>query len=194
MQTFAWGYSEEMLKANRWSEFDEAKSTFGTWLLLGDVLPKTDYGKAFVNFPGWTLAQLERWRCPPTPSSWIVDWAVQAVVRKFSGEDEIVFYPLEAVCKDGVSREFSFIAPRLRLPCIDFAKSDLTMGEADAGPAYVSWWKRLVFLDDCLGDAHIAWESHLAGCVAVSEPLRDALISLGGKGLAIVRPEDYKCY
>ena len=194
MRIFAWGDSEEALNIPRWGEYDYKNSTFDASFLLGHVKPGEDHGKAIVNFPGWSLARLAQWRCPPSPSTPIVDWAAQAVIRKFADEGQITFYPLDAVCKDGVSGEFSFIAPRLRLRCIDFAKSDLTMGLVDSGHPYVSWWKQMSFLDDCLGSAHIAWEHHLAGVVVVSEPLRDALMSLGGKGLAIVRPEDYKCY
>jgi hypothetical protein len=194
MKTYAWGYSEETLNTRRWGEYDYANSTFDTSKLLGRFRLAVSEGKAVVKFPGWTLAKLAQWRCPPPSSSPIVDWAVQAVIRKFCSDDEVVFYPLDAICKDGVSNEFSFVAPRFRLPCIDFERSDLTMHGPGTGPPAVLWWERLSFLDDCLGDAHIAWEKYLPGCIAVSEPLRDALMSLGGKGLAIIRPEDYKCY
>jgi hypothetical protein len=193
MRVFAWGDSEEALATKSWGESDFKNSEFDQSLVLGRRKLIGNQGKAIVNFRRWTVARLAQWRCPPTSSPSMVDWAVQAVIRKFCDEDEVVFYPLEAICKDGISKEFSFIAPRLRLPCIDLEKSDLTMGTPDSGPPYVFQWARLSFLDNCLGDAHIAWEKHLPGCIAVSEPLRDALMSLGGKGLAIVRPEDYKC-
>lgn len=194
MRVFVWGNSEEASATKSWGQHDYKNSLFETWLLLGHLKPGESFGKAVVKFPGWTMARLEQWRCPPSTSSCMIDWAIQAVIRKFSDEDEVVFYPVDAICKDGVSKEFSFVAPRLRFPCIDFEKSELTMHGPGTGPPAVLWWKRLSFLDDCLGDAHIAWEKHLPGCIAVSEPLRDALMSLGGKGLAIVRAEDYKCY
>jgi hypothetical protein len=190
-QSYAWVAPSGDQLPKLWGSYDDENSTFGQWRLLGDLTPSADYGEAIIRFRSWTLSRLSKWHCPPTISQPIVDIAVQAIIQQFAGIDDVVFYPVSAVCKDGVSHSYSFVSPRHRLKCIDFKRSDYVPNPLNNGEMRVTDWKVLYFHAGCLGDKHIAWEEHLPGCIVVSEALRDALMEINDPGIAFVLPENY---
>jgi hypothetical protein len=175
-----------------WGEFDYLASTFEEWHLYEGIEPNVDYGKPIIRFRGWTVEKLSHWHCPPSISQTIVDSAVQEIIRKFAGMNDILFYGATVFCKDGISTDFSFLAPRNDISCIDFEKSDLDLDEALEDVTSIFNWRRLYFRPNCLGKNHIVWERHLAGRIVVSEPLRDAILTLKDPGICFTRPEDYK--
>jgi hypothetical protein len=175
-----------------WGNYDDTASTFGTWRLVGLVEPNTDYGKAIIRFSGWTVNRLERWRSPPTTAGPVVDGSIQDVLRSFAGEADLVFYPVSLICRDGVSHSYSFVSPRHSVRCLDFARSDLTLDRINEQAESVFEWKKLYFVDNCLGSRHIAWDWHLPGRIVVSEVLKEAIEKLGDPGIEFYLPENYE--
>jgi hypothetical protein len=192
MSTYVWTHAPEELLPKSWGQYDEL-SQFGSWQVLGTRRLEPDLGEAIFRF-NWGVKKLRQWACPPVIGQTIVHKDMIDVIRRFADDEEVTFYPVTCICRDGTSHDYVFVAPRFKIKCINFDRSILTPDPLDSGVMKVTRWELLNFHYGCLGSHPIAWEDHLPACMVVSEALKDALLATGGQGLHFVRPRDYVKY
>ena len=190
-KAFIWTLADRPNIPKTWGEMDFKNSVFETYLLLAHLEPGRDYGIARIRFRNWSFEHLSTWHCPPVMTTPVVSPALRAMLEHKIGLDEILFYPVSLICKNGTLDGYSFISPRRKVSCLDFEKSDLKIDHVTNGVADVFRWKRLVFKERCLGAMKVAWEAHLPGRIVVSEDLKNAIVEFCGPEVMFTLPEDH---
>jgi len=116
---------------------------------------------------------------------------IAPVLRDFLSEDEMQLFPVSVRCKDATLDEFLAVIPLTETTCVDFEKSMFTSwiipNEVTSG------YKSVAFVPGALGGRHLTRES-VTGLVLVSDSLKTALESTGGKGFHFVRDNDVPPY
>jgi hypothetical protein len=195
MRTFFWEFSMDERLPKTSGMYDYKNSSFISADVLSPQLLERSKGTAIFRFPRWSLKALRSLHCPPVIETQIVDQTIIEIIRRFSSDEEVSFYPVECVCKDGVCHDYSFVVPRHRLRCVDLEQSivEVEISHGIKGPRpYIQAWDHLILRPDCLEGRHIAREDYLAGRIIVSEALKDALSALDDPSLYFVLPRDLR--
>lgn len=195
MSVYIWPSPHDDKIPGSWGIFDDKKSAFGEWRLKYTKPNEdlnADHGEAIVNFKRWTLEKLLKWDCPPAIAATFVSPRLQNVMRTFADEEELLFYPVTLVCKDGINKDYKYLAPRHEVLCIDFDRSYPKIDSSVDSLGYVSSKQTIYFRENCLGNRHIAWEAHLPMKIVVSEALKEAVIELNDPGIEFVLPQNYR--
>lgn len=191
MTAYLWSNPDSEKIPVSWGSVDYKKSEFQQWRLKS-INPNEDYGEAIVNFKRWTLQRLLKWDCPPAIAATFVSPRVREVIREFADEEEILFYPVTLVCKDGINKDYQYLAPRHEISCIDFDRCIPKIDHSIGGLGYVSPRQTIYFRDNCLGNRHVAWEAHLPMRIIVSKALKEAVLELNDPGIEFVEPQNHK--
>lgn len=121
----------------------------------------------------------------------VVHRRIAPVLRDFLSEDEMQLFPVSVRCKDATLDEFLAVIPLTETTCVDFEKSKFTSwiipNEVTSG------YKSVAFVPGALGSRHLTRES-VTGLVLVSDRLKAALESTGGRGFHFVRDNDVPPY
>lgn len=190
MAEYIWGTPDDDVLPKSWGMVDFKKSSFGEWRLRS-IQPNTDYGEAIVNFKRWSLEKLSKWHCPPAVAGLLISPALRQVVRRFADEEDLLFYPVNLVCKDGLNKDYQYLAPRHEVSCIDFDKSVPALDRHSYTLGYISSGQKIYFRENCLGNRHIAWEAKLSMKIVVSEALKEAVLELNDPGIDFILPQNY---
>jgi hypothetical protein len=191
MSAYIWPGPHDDKIPGSWGSFDYKKSTFGQWLLRS-IKPNEDYGEAIVNFKRWSVEKLLKWHCPPAIAATFVSPRLREVIRKFADEEELLFYPVTLICKDGINKDYQYLAPQHEVSCVDFDRSVPKIDSSIDSLGAISHRQTIYFRKNCLGNRHIAWEAHLPMYIVVSEALKQAVLELNDPGIEFVLPQNYR--
>ncbi len=136
------------------------------------------------------FSDLQALHCPPVNEGPpLVDDVWRKIIRKFSPEDRIQFYPATIRSKAYHIEKYSWIIPFDRVRCIDINRSHVTSKIDKPNITLIYSCDFYVHIPSCLGTSHIARDEQQTGHLIVSDQLHDALAETGEASM-FYRPQD----
>lgn len=118
----------------------------------------------------------------------LVDRMVAGRVSEICGDD-VEFYPTVIASKSGPIEHFVFVRPKVRKPCTDLERSEITWLVENE---HYAFFDQIYYHADCLGTHDIVREAYNER-VVISDRLKTALEEFGKTGTLFIRPEDLLC-
>lgn len=133
------------------------------------------------------LSEIKKYSCLPNSSMVpLVDGRLAAFLTKHASND-VQLIKARVVAEDGETDEFSILNAINKVTCIDHSKSEYSLV---AGTKQIMSFRRLEYLDGCLGEHALARDSEYLSHILVSNKLGDALIAAGFAGIALQRANE----
>jgi hypothetical protein len=125
--------------------------------------------------------------CPPIGTDPVVDDLWQSIIRRFAGQKQVGFLPIQLNGRNGTTRKFSWVVCFNEVECIDPNKSKIRW--LNKRTKTVRDVDEFVHVNGCLGKLHIARDKLDAKHIVISDELHDALAETGESAM-FFRPED----
>lgn len=146
-------------------------------------------GQANLYMRGGGLKKVARYHCLPNVAGCvIVDEVLQAIILEHAPPLAVQFYPVTVRDKNNETDRYSFVIPRIHVPCIDMANAVVSRWLIPG--KQIGGFRHITHLPGCLKQHAIARDSIFRPHIVISNALKDALEATGDKGLFFIQPEE----
>jgi hypothetical protein len=138
---------------------------------------------------GTSLEKFISLHCPPFGAAPVVDAVWKNIILDFVPENRIQFFPVKLIAGEVETDEFSWVIPFDRVNCIDLQKSKFSSKIETDATTLIFGVQQVRHLKNCLGNVHLARDTHDIGHLLISDQLKNALSETGEESM-FYRPED----